>query len=171
MHNVRNLWKLLMSYRDHAPVWHYSFLKDGIFDTDAFRALLLSIFVFTIFFVWCIFYSESIRIHWWCTPIGTAKSFRHFRFRRDVAIDSNFRAFFRPPKFPKKQIAILWSSKNQSLMHFLFVENLSAFIDDAHPSAWQSRFGVASPSRFGWQRSMDFAWQKAQCIYIRTVSF
>ena len=75
-HYVRNLWKLLMSYRDHAPVWHYSFLKDGIFDTDAFRALLLSIFVFTIFFVWCIFYSESIRIHWWCTPIGMAKSFR-----------------------------------------------------------------------------------------------
>ena len=38
-----------------------------------------------------------------------------------------------------------------------FIANLSAFIDDAHPSARQSRFGVASPPRFGWQRSMDFA--------------
>ena len=122
-----------------------------------------------------------------CTPIGTANLFRHFRFRRDVAknvmtilnfrsffsflscfianlsafvvylchfqtyIDSNFRSFFRPPKFPKKTNSI------DSLMHFLFVENLSAFIDDAHPSARQSRFGVACPQRFGWQRSMDFA--------------
>ena len=38
-----------------------------------------------------------------------------------------------------------------------FIANLSAFIDDAHPSARESRFGVASPQRFSWQRSMDFA--------------
>ena len=38
-----------------------------------------------------------------------------------------------------------------------FPEIASPFVDDAHPSAWQSSFGLAGPSRFGWQGSMDFA--------------